>query len=319
MKSDRVFWGLLLIIFGGLFLLQNLGYLSFQFGNLWRLWPLFLIYWGFSALLKQKDGATNPVLYVVQIVILAILVYFIVKPKEKERNPHEGLEWYFDNEEEGAEESESSNGAMRQHDFEVPLEGVEKASLNIDFGAGTLTMGGVTAALVAADAATNFGTYAFEQQINGKSAEIFLSHQSKKMKLKKGEFENKVNVTLNKTVLWKLDIETGASDCQLDLSNHKIESLELKGGASNMDVKLGQPVGKSKIDIETGASQLVVLVPANAAVRLTTETGLTGTTIEGLSKQKDGTYTTSVYNDSAKDLYKIKISAGVASIEVKTY
>lgn len=317
MKADRIFWGLLLIIFGGLFLLQNLGYVSFQFGNLWRLWPLFLIYWGFSALLKQKDGQTNPALYVVQVVILAVLVYFIVKPRPKATNPHEGLEWYFENEENETEES--SSGAMRQHDFEVPLEGVEKASLNIDFGAGTLIMGEETTALVAADATTNFGNYAFEHQVNGKNAEISLAHQSKKVNLKNGEFENKVKVALNQSVLWKLDIETGASDCQLDLSNHKIESLELKGGASKMDVKLGQPTGKSKIDIETGASQLVVMVPANAAVRLVTETGLTGTSIEGLTKQKDGAFTTTSYSADAKDFFKIKISAGVASIEVKTY
>lgn len=315
MKSDRIFWGLLLILFGGLFLLQNLGYLSFHFGNIWRLWPLFLIYWGFSALLKQKDGSTNPVLYGVQIVILAILVYFVVKPKEKQTNPHEGLEWQFEEE----IETDENSGALREHQFEVPLDQVEKASLDIDFGAGTLIMGNATNELVKVDAATNFGNYAFEHRINGKEAELELSHQSDKVKFKNGEFQNTVNIAMNEAVNWDLNIETGASDCQLDLSKHRLGSLQLSGGASKMAVKLGPVSGKSKVNIETGASQLVVEIPASVAARLVTETGLTGKSIEGLTKQKDGSFTTASYLQGSKDAYQINISAGVASIEVRTY
>lgn len=317
MKSDRVFWGLLLIIFGGLFLLQNLGYLSFHFGNLWRLWPLFLIYWGFSALLKQKDGRTNPVLYVVQVIILAILVYFVVKPKTEAKDPHEGLEWYFDQDQET--EKEDNSGAMRDHEFELPLDAVEKASLNLDFGAGKLVLGASTDQLIAVRAETNFGTYAFEQQVNRNEAEIALMHQSNKVKFKDGEVKNNLNIALNEKVRWKLNIETGASDCDIDLSKHQLQTLDLSGGASKMAVKLGQASGKSEVNIETGASHLVVEIPSTAAARLVTETGLTGKKIVGLTKQNDGSFVTPAFKANAQDVYSITISAGVASIEVKTY
>ena len=316
MKSDRIFWGLLLIIFGGLFLLQNLGYLSFHFGNLWRLWPLFLIYWGFSSLLKQKDGNANPVLYLVQIVILAILVYFVVKPKDKPKNPHNGFEWQFENEE---EIEQGDTGAMRQHDFEVPKEGVEKASLAIDFGAGSLVMGETTEQLVLVDASTNFGNYSFEHKVKNKEAEIELAHNSKKVTFKNGEFENDLNISLHPEVRWTLDIETGASDCVLDLSKQQVEKLNLSGGASKMDVKMGLPMGKSVVNIETGASKVVLAIPAGAVTRLITETGLTDKSIEGLTKQKDGTYLSAGFSENAANRFEITISAGMASIEVKTY
>lgn len=314
MKSDRVFWGLLLIIFGGLFLLQNLGYLSFQFGNIWRLWPLFLIYWGFSALLKQKDGSTNPILYVIQILILGILVYFVVKPKERMANPHEGLDWQFEEEVESGEA-----GALRQHDFEVPLQGVERANLEIDFGAGSLTMGETTDELIAVDASTNFGNYSFEHQVKNKEADISLAHKSKNVTFKNGEFENEVNIALHQNVIWSLDIETGASECELDLSRHRVQNLDLSGGASKMSVKMGTAVGASSIRIETGASKLVLRIPERAAAKLVTETGLTDKDITGLTKQKNGTYTTDSYSENVSDRFEITISAGVASIEVKTY
>lgn len=316
MKSDRIFWGLLLIIFGGLFLLQNMGYLSFHFGNLWRLWPLFLIYWGFSSLLKQKDGSTNPALYAVQIIILAVLVYFVVKPNERANNPHEGLDWQFEQEDE-MEGGES--GALRQHDFEVPREGVEKASLAVDFGAGKLQLGESSEQLVSVDASTNIGNYAFEHQVKNKQAEISLEHSSKKVTFKNGDFENTVRIAMHPDVLWTLNIETGASECELDLSNHKVETLNLSGGASNMAVKLGQPVGFSKVNIETGASKVVLQIPAGATARLVTETGLTDKSIEGLNKVSDGAYVSAGYNEKAANRYELVISAGVSSIEVKTY
>ncbi len=314
MKSDRIFWGLLLIIFGGLFLLQNLGYLSFQLGNIWRLWPLFLIYWGFSALLKQQDGSTNPVLYVIQILILGILVYFVVKPKERMANPQEGLDWQFEEEVESGEA-----GALRQHDFEVPLQGVERANLEIDFGAGSLTMGETTDELIAVDASTNFGNFSFEHQVKNKEADISLAHKSKNVTFKSGEFENEVNIALHQNVIWSLDIETGASECELDLSRHRVQNLDLSGGASKMSVKMGTAVGASSIRIETGASKLVLRIPERAAAKLVTETGLTDKDITGLTKQKNGTYTTDSYSENVSDRFEITISAGVASIEVKTY
>ena len=86
-----------------------------------------------------------------------------------------------------------------------------------------------------------------------------------------------------------------------------------------MNVKMGQPVGQSSITIETGASKLVLLIPAGVSAKLVTETGLTDKDIVGLTKQSDGTYTTPTYTTKAENHFDINISAGVASIEVKTY
>jgi hypothetical protein len=116
-----------------------------------------------------------------------------------------------------------------------------------------------------------------------------------------------------------LDIETGASECELDLSRHRVQKLDLSGGASKMSVKMGTAVGASSIRIETGASKLVLRIPEGAAAKLVTETGLTDKDITGLTKQKNGTYTTDSYSENVGDRFEITISAGVASIEVKTY
>ena len=54
MRRSGAFWGLLLIILGGLFLLNTLGILSF---SVWRLlWPVFLVALGISILLGLAGG-----------------------------------------------------------------------------------------------------------------------------------------------------------------------------------------------------------------------------------------------------------------------
>jgi hypothetical protein len=46
--KDKIFWGILILIVGLLFLGNNLGYIS---GSVWRWWPLLLILWGIKKLI----------------------------------------------------------------------------------------------------------------------------------------------------------------------------------------------------------------------------------------------------------------------------
>ena len=53
MYMRNLFWGIVLITFGILFLLDNLGYADFN-EMIHNFWPLILIVWGLSILLKHK-------------------------------------------------------------------------------------------------------------------------------------------------------------------------------------------------------------------------------------------------------------------------
>ena len=50
MSRDNIFWGVVLLVAGSLFLASNLGYLAF---NLNLLWPLFIIALGLYILLGR--------------------------------------------------------------------------------------------------------------------------------------------------------------------------------------------------------------------------------------------------------------------------
>ena len=48
------FWGLLFILIGGLALASSLGYLTMDWSNLWRLWPVYVVGIGLSLIRPQN-------------------------------------------------------------------------------------------------------------------------------------------------------------------------------------------------------------------------------------------------------------------------
>ena len=60
-RKDPLVWGLVLIVLGLVFILENMGLNAWDFA--WRFWPVILIVWGASKLiegLKSKPENTDP-------------------------------------------------------------------------------------------------------------------------------------------------------------------------------------------------------------------------------------------------------------------
>ena len=51
-RVSKAYWGIIFIVFGGLFLLRNLGYIDFTF-TMRRHWPVILIVVGLSIIVKS--------------------------------------------------------------------------------------------------------------------------------------------------------------------------------------------------------------------------------------------------------------------------
>lgn len=68
---DNLIWGLILVVIGTIFLLENIGYDAWR--HLFKLWPLILIFWGVSKLyygIKARSQASEPKDVVIEAEIL---------------------------------------------------------------------------------------------------------------------------------------------------------------------------------------------------------------------------------------------------------
>ncbi len=72
MKYKGIFWGLLLVTIGILFLLKNLGLICFSWCGLWMIWPVLLIFWGITIL--PVNDLTKTILSVIAIILGVVLL-----------------------------------------------------------------------------------------------------------------------------------------------------------------------------------------------------------------------------------------------------
>jgi DNA-binding MarR family transcriptional regulator len=90
-----------------------------------------------------------------------------------------------------------------------------------------------------------------------------------------------VEVILNGTIPWAIDIRGGMSRMSGDLSSLRLTSFDVGGGASKVALTLPDPEGSVPIRLAGGASQLTLVRPAGVGTRLRVRGGVGRGSIDG--------------------------------------
>ena len=59
MKADKIFWGLVFVFVGTIFLLENFDIIDFSWRYVWRFWPLLLIITGVNIVFANSQSRTG--------------------------------------------------------------------------------------------------------------------------------------------------------------------------------------------------------------------------------------------------------------------
>lgn len=122
---------------------------------------------------------------------------------------------------------------------------------------------------------------------------------------------------LAKDLGYELEIDAGAGESKLDLSDLKVKSLSLKTGASSTEVDLPSVVEMGEVRVEAGLASVELRVPTGVAARIKTEAGLAEIDIdEGRFPRRGDAYQSTDF-DSAVRRIDIDIQTGLGSIKVK--
>src|SRR6185437_15818767 len=129
---------------------------------------------------------------------------------------------------------------------------------------------------------------------------------------------NTAVIQLNPNPEWEINVETGATELDFDLSKFKIRELNLHGGAAQFNVKLGAPLASTNVDIKTGFAGVDISIPKTAACSIETDTGFSGNTFEGFNKTADNNYETQGFAASKNKIH-IHIRGGASDFKVTRY
>lgn len=126
----------------------------------------------------------------------------------------------------------------------------------------------------------------------------------------------RTDIALGTVELSRLDINAGAGDVSLDLSDSRaLNHLDFDMGAGEVLIDLSGD-WQDDLDalIQGGVGELTLKLPASVGVRVHIDSGIGGVDSSGLSKDGD-VYTNDAYGDSAVTL-TIEIDAGVGQINL---
>jgi uncharacterized membrane protein len=306
MKTKNIIWGLILVLIGVLFILKNLDVIYFSWYSLWKLWPLLLVMIGVT-ILPVKDSIKVVLAIVVIIAAGFFVVYF---PDFHNRNNDRSI----DNSQENLSDQDTKE--IDQKIFEVYDSAITEAYLRFDAAAGDFTIDQPTEELFEFEKDGNLGRYTYSIKDLGAKREI--SIELEEGRIVRTDLKNKVTIKLNPKPAWDLKVDVGAASIVLDLSSFKIQKLDIDGGASSIDIRLGTLQADSKIKINSGASSINIKIPREFACEVNTSTVLSSKDLEGFDKVGGGTYVTPGFSDKTENIV-IDVEAAVSSLTVERY
>jgi hypothetical protein len=326
MKSNKLIPGVVLILIGVMFLLRNYGYLHFHFWNFFYLWPVIIVMIGINLIFANNKSNWATVLKLAVIVIGFGLLFFGNFSNHHPFWNRYSYNFHNDNDDDDDDENYSEGRRVTKIEgasvfTENYTDSVKVAELNISGGATTYKLNDTTNQLFNANTQEYFGNYQLTTNKNDSLYVLNFKMRDNKRRFDFDDDHKKANLAtfkLNANPEWNINVATGATDLDFDLSKFKVRSLDLAGGAGAFKLKFGQPLSTTTVDISTGASDVDINVPNNAACRITRSSAFSSSNFEGFNKVGDNAYETPGFANATNKIY-IKIKGGMSSFSVKRY
>jgi hypothetical protein len=121
---------------------------------------------------------------------------------------------------------------------------------------------------------------------------------------------------LNREVPITLELEGGASESRVDLSDLQVKELSLKTGASSTNVTLPVNAGMTQARISSGAASVNIRIPDGVAARIRWRGGLSSIQVDQARFQRIGDAYQSPDYDTAANKVDLDVEMGVGSVTV---
>lgn len=318
MSYRKLFWGVILIFIGVLFILKNLGIVFFNWSMILSLWPLLLILWGISII---------PIHALIRLslsVAAIIMAFLLIDSDAYQRKNHFGwhddhfhFKWDDDDDRKGNQEENTLKWEDTQ-ELSANYEGTEYASLEFDAGAGSFTIDKTTREHLALFYKEGKASqYSLKSRSEDNRQYVAFKLKNQRVKIPDNH-HNIVEARLHPDPIWDFDFNIGAAEIDFDLSDFKIETMKIDGGAADVEIKLGQKHEKTLVRINAGASDIKIKIPKSAGARINTSSLLTGKNFDEGFIKSDGNFITENY-ESASHIIDIKVQAAIANLTVERY
>ena len=128
------------------------------------------------------------------------------------------------------------------------------------------------------------------------------------------------DVSLNPSVPWSVSLKGGMWKLTADLRELRLESLNVSGGASDVEMWLPAPIGVVPVAVAGGASSVKLHRPAGVALRAAISGGASQLVFDG--RRLDGVGGRNVLEspgfEAATDRFEARFSGGASQVVIDT-
>jgi hypothetical protein len=302
-----LFWPLLLITIGLVFLLVNFGLIPGVTAlSLLNLWPLLLILVGVDIAIGRRWPLAA---LGIDLAVIALGLALVATQPAFSGAPF----WFHD------------GPAGGERDVSVARQSATSLSLEIDGGAGRFRVTGGSALLVEAHSNNDDLRLRSDLDKAGEHAEVRID-QSRNRRM--GNATTDVDTRIASDVSTDLSVNGGAGEFVIDLRDVLISRAEFNVGAASLTLTLpkptlstsaatAKPAPEVSIEVNAGASNIVIEVPDGVEARVTTEGALlslrtsnTRVTVSGNTAETPG------YGTATARVI-VRVTAGASSITIR--
>ena len=285
----------LLIALGVVLLLQTTGVVRWDaWWTIWRLWPVFIIVLGINIAFGNRMpwlAGTLTALVLAAAVAIGVAI-----------------------------SSSYLTGVESVTSLDEPLDGVERFDLVMELGTGTLAVGSLpeTSTNLVEGKLRSFGISEVQTSVvrSPGYAELVLSTNGVSIDFF-GNPDRRWEVWLSPAPNISIDLDTGASNLTLGLTNLNVSELTVRGGATDIEILAPRDAGHVNIDIDVGAANVDVVIPEHVAARIDADLGLSGLSVDEGRFPKVGDVFESIDFDTTENRINLEIDAGASSVNVR--
>ena len=287
-----LFWPILLIVIGAVFLAGNFGLVPPLSGlALVSLWPIILIVIGVDIAIGRRSPLAA---LAIDVVVLAAGVALVMT-----QPVYPGFISFGGGGTSGPGQSQVS----------VPRGTAQNLTLHVNGGAGTFTVSGGATDLVEVTSD--------QPELNGRitgtdRVDVRIDQSNRGFRFGSTAPVH-VDAKIASDVPTSLDLNAGAGEFTMDLTSVKLTDARLNVGAASLRIVLPKVTGDVPITVSAGASSIVIEVPEGVEARINTSGALLS--VHSENPRIAGTETSGYAN--AKDRVTIRVTAGASSIVIR--
>jgi hypothetical protein len=218
-------------------------------------------------------------------------------------------------------------GPMESRSYEQPLDGISRATMRLQFGAGQLTVGPLengngNLATATYDGPSRYvpeSTYRAGDGVGELSYVIRDAGDDLRLPfVGRVQDHARMDVRLARGTPLTLGIEAGAAESRLDLSALQITDLDLQTGVASTRVRLPEAAGHTAVSVKGGVTEVTLDVPHGVAADIQVSDGLAGRQIdERRFRPMSGGHYRSPDYEAAPNRVDMHIELGLASLTIQ--